>query len=124
MSANVELFFDGACPVCRREANHYRKQMDSDSLTLTDIAAAGFDAAAHGLDAKRVQQTIHARLPDGKVVTGIDAFAAVWSKLPRYRWLVPVTRTPGVRQLMQLGYAGFAAVRPHLPGRTKACTVG
>jgi predicted DCC family thiol-disulfide oxidoreductase YuxK len=117
----VTLFFDGACPVCSREARHYRKILDDQQLGLVDIAAADFDARKHGLDPDAVHRSLHAKLADGRVVKGIDAFAPIWDQIPRYRWLSSLTRLPVSRQAMQLGYVAFASVRPYLPGRS--CSV-
>lgn len=114
---DVTLFYDGACPLCSREARHYRRLLDPQQLGLTDIAAADFDARAHGLSPEAVNRSLHAKLANGQVVDGIDAFAAIWQMLPRYRPLVLLTRTPGIRQIMQAGYAVFARLRPYLPGR-------
>lgn len=115
------LYYDGACPLCRREADHYRRAAGAATLAFVDIAAPEFRAADHGLDAKAVMRTLHARDAAGAVHTGIDAFAVVWRQLPRYRPLATLTRTPVVRQLMLLGYAAFARVRPRLPGRRAPC---
>ena len=113
----ITLFFDGACPLCSREAKVYRQRLPPATLGLVDIAASDFRAADFGLDAKAVHATIHAKLADGTVLTGIDAFAAIWRQIPRMRPLAALTGVPVVRQAMQLGYAAFAKVRPRLPGR-------
>lgn len=115
---DVTLFYDGACPLCSREARHYRHLLDAQALGLVDIADAGFDATAHGLSPVAVHRSLHAKLADGRVIDGIDAFAAIWQMLPRYRPLATLTRTPGIRQLMQAGYWAFARLRPYLPGRS------
>lgn len=119
--APATLYYDGACPLCSREANQYRKALGASAVSFVDIAAPNFRAADHGLDPVAVQRTLHARDAEGRLHTGIDAFALVWRQLPRYRWLAKLTRTPGVRQAMQVGYAAFARVRPRLPGRRSPC---
>lgn len=118
--AETTLFYDGACHLCSREAAHYRRLLPEDKLALINIAAENFDAAAHGLDAKAVNRTMHAQKAGGEVVTGIDAFALIWQQLPRYAWLATMTRTPGIRQSMLAGYAVIAKLRPWLPKR-RAC---
>lgn len=118
----LQIFYDGACPLCRREAAVYRRRAPADAAQFVDIAAPGFDAGAHGLDSRAVNREIHARTRDGRTVTGVDALAEMWRLLPSTRWLARLTTVPGVRQVMQAGYVVFARLRPYLPGRTQvAC---
>jgi predicted DCC family thiol-disulfide oxidoreductase YuxK len=122
---SVEVFYDGDCPVCRREAHHIDKLSPAGSANFIDIADPSFVAREHGLDGAAVQRELHARRADGTLVTGVDALAEMWQLVPRYRFLAALTRTPGVRQLMQVGYAVFARLRPRLPGRRRpSCAVG
>jgi predicted DCC family thiol-disulfide oxidoreductase YuxK len=116
----LTLYFDGACPLCSREARFYGERAPLGRIAFVDIAAADFDAAAHGLNAVAIHRQIHGRTADGRLVVGIDALAQMWSLLPRSRWLAVLTRIPGIRQLMQMGYWAFARLRPHLPGRARA----
>lgn len=117
-AAQATLFYDGACPLCRREARQYRKAAGAERLGFVDIAGPNFDARAYGLDPVAVERSLHVVCADGRVATGIDAFGEIWRVLPRYRWLVPVVRFAPLRPLLKLGYAVFARIRPRLPGRT------
>jgi len=119
ISSPVTIYFDGACPLCSREIAHYRKKDTAGRLRYVDIASPSFDAAAHGLDAKRVQKLMHVQLPDGKFATGVDAFIAIWNVLPGYEVMGKVAKLPLVKPLLHLAYRAFAAVRPHLPKRHK-----
>ena len=116
----LTLYFDGACPLCSREARYFDGRAPEGRVRFIDIAAPDFDAKAHGLDAVAINREIHGRTADGRLVVGIDALAQMWSLLPRSRWLAVLTRIPGIRQLMQMGYWAFARLRPRLPARTRA----
>lgn len=122
----LTLYFDGACPLCSREARFFTGHAPEGSVRFVDIAAPDFDAPAHGLDARAVHREIHARTVDGRVVVGVDALAQMWSLVPRSRWLASMTQIPVSRQVMQAGYWVFARLRPYLPGRAAsgaACTL-
>jgi len=70
-----------------------------DSDLRTDLS---FDAAyAH----------LHARWPDGRLVSGAPAFAALWQALPAFRLAGRVAALPGVVQGLEWGYRGFLNVR-------------
>lgn len=113
----LTIYFDGACPLCSREIAHYRKKDTAGRLRYVDIASPSFDAAAYGLDKDRVKKVMHVRLPDGKMVTGVDAFIAIWSELPGYGALAKLAHLPLVNPLLHVGYHIFAALRPYLPKR-------
>jgi len=112
----LTLFYDGHCPLCSREIAHYRRKVVDDSVVFVDITDPSFDAAAHGVDARAVHRLLHVKVGD-EVRVGTAAFVALWERLPAYRWLARLARTPGIRFLMNVGYRVFAAVRPWLPRR-------
>ena len=120
----VTLFFDGLCPLCSREIEHYRKRVSDGSVRFVDITEPGFDARKHGLDPERVHQVMHVKVGD-EVRTGVAAFLAVWEAVPGFRWLARLARLPGLHAAARLGYFAFAKVRPWLPRRRRPdCTTG
>jgi predicted DCC family thiol-disulfide oxidoreductase YuxK len=124
MSAPLTLYYDGLCPLCSREIAHYRTKVAGDSVHFVDIADPSFDAAAHGLDAKSVHRRMHIKVGD-EVRVGVEAFIALWERIPAYRWLARLARTPGVHFLMAVGYRAYATVRPWLPRRKRPlCETG
>lgn len=122
----LTLYFDGACPLCSREMRFFNHKAQAGEVRFVDIAAADFDAASHGLNARAVHREIHGRTADGRIVVGIDALAQMWQLVPSTRWLASLTQIPVSRQAMQVGYWVFARLRPYLPGRagpTGVCSV-
>jgi predicted DCC family thiol-disulfide oxidoreductase YuxK len=113
---DLELYFDGACPLCAREVAFLRRLDRGGRIRFTDIAAPGFDAPATGIAWQDLMDRIHARLADGTVVEGVEAFRRLYSLLG-FGWLVAPTRLPGVRQLLDLAYRTFAKNRLRLTGR-------
>lgn len=112
----VEAFFDGACPLCTREVRLLRRLDRAGRLRFTDIAAPDFDARAHGLEPDRVMKRIHARLPSGEVVVGVEVFRRLYRAVG-YERLVALSRLPLVRQGLDLAYELFARNRLRLTGR-------
>jgi predicted DCC family thiol-disulfide oxidoreductase YuxK len=113
----VEVFFDGDCPLCVREIGALRR-LDSGRgrVLFTDIAAPGFDPAGLGLDFATLMARIHGRLPDGTWIEGVEVFRRLYAAVG-FRWLVPVTRAPGVSHALDLGYQVFAKNRLKWTGR-------
>lgn len=109
----IEVFFDGACPICSREMAMIRKLDRQHRIDCTDIAARKFDANARGLDAGGVNQQIHGRLSDGRIVTGVEVFRQIYGLLG-FRRLVAWSRRPWVAQLLDYFYAAFARNRRYI----------
>jgi predicted DCC family thiol-disulfide oxidoreductase YuxK len=106
------VFFDGLCPLCSREIDHYRHCSANDSTVVyVDIASNGFDAATYGLEPSRVHQEMHVKEGD-KVFVGVDAFLAIWRRVPGHRWLISLARLPLADSLMRVGYFIFAKAAP------------
>lgn len=114
------IYFDGLCPLCSREIDHYRRRRGAENLAFVDIFAPGFDAQAEGLDPVAIHQNLHVRRADGSLVCGVDAFIAIWSQLPAYGGLARLAQLTVVRPVLVAGYAVFARVRPWLPRRQAA----
>ncbi len=109
----IEVFFDGACPICSREMAMVRKLDRHHAISCTDIAARGFDANEHGLDAGAVNRQIHGRLSDGTLVTGVEVFRQIYSSLGFRRW-VSWSRRPWVAKFLDHFYAVFARNRRYI----------
>lgn len=124
MQPTLTIYFDGLCPLCAREIAHYRKRTADDPLVVyTDITAAEFDAAREGLDTTKIHRVMHVK--DGETLhTGLDAFIAIWRRVRGFGWLARLANVPGVYQMMRVGYACFARLRPLLPRRKAACSEG
>ena len=93
-------------------------------VLFTDIAAPGFDSTPLGRDRATLMASIHARLPDGTFVTGVEAFRRAYAALG-FGPLVALSRLPLVAQLADRAYAVFARNRLRLTGRCndEACAV-
>ena len=119
----AQVFYDGACPLCRRAAMRYQTHDRRLHLEFVDISQPDFNAAAYGLDPRRVQAVMHVRTADGVIHTELRAFLILWKGLPHtllntlMRWTFQI---PGVIPLIGPFYRWFARNRYHLTGRCTA----
>ncbi len=121
----IEVFFDGACPLCTREIAFLRRRDREGHILFTDIAAADFSAESYGKTQSHFIDRIRGRLPDGTWVEGVDVFRRLYSAVGLGP-LVALTRLPGVTQLLDFGYEKFAKNRLKWTGRCEpdgACTI-
>jgi predicted DCC family thiol-disulfide oxidoreductase YuxK len=116
---DIEVFFDGGCPLCRREIDLLRRWDRRERIRFTDIDAEAFDPAAVGKTREELMAEIHGRLPDGSVISGVEVFRRLYSAVG-LKWLVAPTRLPGISGLLNIAYRLFAKNRLRLTGRCSA----
>jgi predicted DCC family thiol-disulfide oxidoreductase YuxK len=120
----VEVFFDGACPLCRREINLSKHWDRRQRLRFTDISDPAFDPNSVGKTQSELMARMHGRLPDGTWVQGVEVFRRLYTAVG-FGPIVWLTRLPVVSQLLDLGYSIFARHRLRLTGRCteETCSV-
>lgn len=107
----LAVFYDGACPVCRREIGVYRDLAPAQPVEFCDVSQSSSRLPAE-LTREQALARFHVRHADGRIESGARAFIALWERLPYWRWLARVGRLPGVTALMELAYRGFLRIRP------------
>lgn len=105
------VLFDGGCPMCRREIAHYRRLRGAQRIEWVDIAAAGTDLAALGVDRAQAMARFHVRDRSGHWQTGAHAFIELWSHLPGYAVLARGLRGARLVGLLERAYGPFARWR-------------
>ncbi|WP_240756880.1 thiol-disulfide oxidoreductase DCC family protein [Roseicella aquatilis] len=103
----VTVFYDGACPVCSREIAFYRGRAGAEALCWVDVSRE----APAGLDRAAALARLHARLPDGRLVSGAAAFAEIWRRVPGFRRLGRLVAWGPVAPLAEAGYRAFLRLR-------------
>lgn len=111
--ARATVYFDGACPLCRREIGFYRRRRGADRLTWTDVSAPGADVGP-GLTREAALGRFHVRLPSGALTSGGDAFIEIWRRLDGWRWLATLAAMPGARWMTNRAYDFFLRFRPRI----------
>ena len=110
--ATCTVYFDGACPVCRREIAHYRRQSGSESIAWVDASSCDEAQLGPGLDRSAVLSRFYVRHGDGTLTSGAAAFVAIWRRLPAFAWLAALASSRPVLALLEAGYSIFLRVRP------------
>ena len=114
-NAVIEVFFDGDCPLCRKEINLLRRLDRRHKIRFTNIADPHF-VPPPGQSFQDLMDEIHGRLPDGSWVTGVEVFRRLYGAVSCNCLMAP-TRLPGVSHLLDWGYRLFAKNRLRLTGR-------
>lgn len=117
----VEVFYDGACPLCLREIKLIRSLDRKHRIRFTDIAATDFNAKDFGKTMDDFMAEIRGRLPDGRWIVGVEVFRRLYQAVGLGA-IVAMTRLPLVSHGLELGYRLFAKNRLRLTGRCNADT--
>ncbi len=115
--SDVTVWFDGACPLCRREIALLRRLDRRCAIAFVDVAdPASGDACP--IDRADLLARFHAREAGAEgMVSGAAAFAAMWRAIPVLRPLGLAARRPWVLALLERLYGVFLRVRPWLRRR-------
>ncbi len=114
--AALTVLYDGACPLCRREIGVYRglQPLRPDaSVCFADVSDAGLPLPP-GTTREQLLARFHVRGRDGELLSGAQAFLALWAVLPGWRWLALLGRLPGATWVMERAYRHFLRWRPTL----------
>ena len=104
----LTVYYDGACPVCRREIGFYRKRTGA-AVTYCDAAREA--CPAPDLPREAALQRFHVRLADGALVSGAAAFLALWRQTPGFRLAGRLLSAGPIVSVLDVAYDGFLKLR-------------
>lgn len=108
--SKLAVYYNGSCPVCRGEIEHYQRQPATrDAVRWVDIAVEPLEGHPPRLDGEAGFRRLHAVDADGELRAGLDAFIAIWEVIPRYRPLARALRRPALRRLAEPIYERILA---------------
>lgn len=117
--ACATVYYDGACPMCRREIGYYREQPAVGPIEWIDISTPDASRLPPGVTREAAMARFHMTLPDGRTVDGAAAFLGLWLQLPKFRWVARLASIPPIPWLLEIGYRAFLVVRPTLQRLTR-----
>ena len=109
----LTVLYDGACPLCRREIGIYRGLRPHAPVCFSDVSDDAL-ALPPGTTREQLLARFHVRNRDGQLLSGAQAFLALWAALPGWRWLARAGRLPGAAWAMERTYRLFLRWRPTL----------
>lgn len=119
----LTLYFDGGCPVCSREIGFYQRRRGAERIHWIDLAQCEDSALGTDLSREAATARLHARRPDGRLLSGARAFAALWQALPAFRLIGRAAALPGIVHGLEWGYRGFLKLRPLWRRKAAVCAL-
>ena len=111
-SAVLNVYFDGSCPLCKREIALCRRLPEAVNLAWVDVSLD--QALGPALTCQAAMARFHVRHSDGRLVSGAAAFSDLWRCFSGWRWLGVVSARPPLAGLFEVAYQLFLPVRPLL----------
>lgn len=116
-AGGLTVYYDGACPVCRREIAHYRGRRGAEAIVWIDASRCDDAALGPGLARVDALRRMHVRRPDGTLASGARAFATLWQALPGFRWIGRLVGSRAVAPVAEGAYRAFLLLRRAWRGR-------
>lgn len=96
MTEKTEVLYNGECPICSREVNHYARLSEKQALPIRyDDLTQGAALRDWGVSRDAAARRFHVR-KGGVVVSGIPAFILLWREIPQFQWLARMLSVPGL----------------------------
>lgn len=108
----LTVYFDGSCPLCRREIAMYRRLPEASSIDWVDVSAG--QELGYALSCEAAMARFHVRDTQGRLFSGAAAFSHLWRVFPGWRWLGWLAAWPPLSWLFELAYRLFLPLRPSL----------
>lgn len=117
------LVFDGECGFCRRSVEWVRNRDREDRIEPLPFQDSEVRERFQRIPLEDFEQAMHLIAPDGRSWSGARAGEELLRLLPRWRWIAPMFRVPGVRWIAQRVYRLVADHR-HSLGCGTHCDLG
>ncbi len=103
MSEKLTVIYNDTCPICAREVAGYKRMTARMGLEVAYQGVSQGDLERYGLSPRDAARRFH--VLEGECLhDGVDAFAVLWERLPRLRWLARLVRFPVIAPLARLVY--------------------
>lgn len=91
-SARLNVYYDAACPICRRERQRYESwQKAAEGVEWLDVNTHDEHLVARGVVPREALLSLHVEDAAGQFHDGIDAYVLLMRRVPRLRplaWLI------------------------------------
>ena len=124
-TVKLTIFFDGGCPLCKREVDFLQSRNQKGYLSFIDINTSDFYLdLKYGISYKQAMERIHALKSDGSVIKDIKVFQEAYT-LIGLGWIYAPTKFPIFDKFIEFIYGIWAKYRLKLtfrPSIEKLCT--
>ena len=110
----LTVYFDGACPLCRKEISYYQRKDNERQVCWIDVSNCDQSLLGTDLSKQDALKRFHVRSADGALLSGASAFAEMWRMIPGFRGLGTIAQNKVLSRLLEALYWAFLGLRPTL----------
>ena len=111
----LSVYFDGSCPLCRREIALYLRNPQAHQLAWVEVSLGPQVCdLGDGLSCAQAMARFHVRDAQGRLFSGAAGFSQLWRALPGWRWLGWLSAWPPLSWGFEALYRLFLPLRPRL----------
>ena len=110
-TAKLTIFFDGGCPLCKREVDFLQSRNQKGYLRFIDINTSDFYLdLKYGISYKQAMERIHALKSDGSVIKDIKVFQEAYNLID-LGWIYTPTKIAVFDKFIEFIYGIWAKYR-------------
>ncbi|SFE32235.1 Predicted thiol-disulfide oxidoreductase YuxK, DCC family [Marinobacter sp. DSM 26671] len=115
----LRVFYDGACPSCRRDRRQYERLAGraADQVEWVDITGRDEELKARGIDPDMALKELHVEDQNGHIHSELDAYILLMSRVPLLKPLAWIISLPVIRPLLSRLYHRMVTNRLERTGR-------
>jgi predicted DCC family thiol-disulfide oxidoreductase YuxK len=110
-SAPADIYYNGECPICRTEMEHYAASCATShpELRFIDSTRQPNEFAGCGLRREHLERRVYIKDSEGQILSGMPALIVLWSRMPGYGWLATTLSLPLLRPAAAVLYDHLVA---------------
>ena len=113
----IDLLYDGDCPICMMEVNFLEKRDIKGLIKFTNLRDPGYNPGDHGnVTFESGMRKLRAVLPDGTVKVGVEVFRETYKAIG-LGWMFALTNLPLIGNIADQIYDIWAENRLRLTGK-------
>jgi len=119
-SSRLKVYYDGACPRCRRDRRRYERLAGTraDEVEWIDITGKDETLQRIGIDPDAALRELHVQDAKGQIHRELDAYILLMSRVPLLMPLAWVLNVPVIRPLLSRLYRWSVRRRLKRQGRS------
>jgi predicted DCC family thiol-disulfide oxidoreductase YuxK len=104
--ARIRVYYDGACPQCVKDRRNYERLSgkSKDDIQWIDITGKESLLRSIGIDPRKALMELHVKDENQQILSEIDAYVLLMSRVPLLRPLSRVIGLPLVRPMLSRVY--------------------
>lgn len=115
----LKVYYDGACPVCRRDRTRYERWAAEAGRQVSwcDVTEHQATLREKGVDPQAALLSLHVEEEGGRIMEGIDAYVLLMRRVPRLKPLGWMIGLPGLKPVLRWLYDRWVRRRLAQEGR-------